>query len=54
MIYQEYFQNYNEDDGSWNDFNTKVGSTNYGDSFRDGAHVWMGAMYSFRRKGLFE
>lgn len=50
--YQEYFQVYNEDDGSWYDFNTKVGSTNYGDGFSDGAHIWMGAMYYYKRKGV--
>ena len=52
--YQEYFQTYNENDGSWYDINDKPGATNYGDSFQDGANVWQGAMYYYRRKGIIK
>ncbi|WP_240479490.1 hypothetical protein [Pseudoalteromonas rubra] len=51
-LYQQHFQSklYRAEDGTGFDINAYPGSTNYGDNWRDQAHVWMGAQYYFRMK----
>ena len=50
--YQQYRQpkQYNPSDGSYSDWPSYPGSTNYGDNWRDGANVWMGGQYYFRNR----
>jgi RHS repeat-associated protein len=51
--YQQYYQskNHKASDGTAFDYNDYPGSTNYGDNWRDQAHVWMGAKHYYRLKG---
>jgi hypothetical protein len=51
-LFQQYFQsnNYRSSDGSWYDVDRTTG-TNYGDNWRDQAHVSMGASYYYRNRG---
>lgn len=51
-LYQQYFQpnQYRASDGSFYDRNPYPGSSNYGDNWRDGAHVWMGGKYYYKNR----
>ncbi len=43
-------QLYRPSDGTYTDTTPYPGSTNYGDNWRDGAHIWMGGKYYFRNR----
>ncbi|MBV7317615.1 RHS repeat-associated core domain-containing protein, partial [Shewanella sp. NIFS-20-20] len=50
--YQQFSQapQYRSHDGTAFDINTYPGSTNFGDNWRDQAHVWMGGQFYYRQK----
>ncbi len=50
--YQQYRQpkQYDPLDGEFSDTAKYPGSTNYGDNWRDGAHIWMGGNYYFQNR----